>query len=140
MSEIQKTLSGYRTAALCGVGRTTVGYWIRSKKFYAHRIGRNYSIPVEDLLFFLQNSGQRVPAELNHEKPIGSIFKSFQNCWQHWQGSTHTRNCENCIAFKKTAACLLYGKRQRVNQMFGLSPMLLLFGNFLSENSVYSSN
>ncbi len=31
MSDRSKTLSVSRTAALCGVGRTTVGYWIRTK-------------------------------------------------------------------------------------------------------------
>ena len=101
MSDRPKTLSVSRAAALCGVGRTTVGYWIRTKKLYASRLGRNYTIPVEDLLFFLQNSGQRVPSELYHEKSSGPIFKRFQNCWQYWQGSTRARRCDDCIAFKK---------------------------------------
>src|SRR5210317_2390825 len=101
MSELPKTLSVARAAALCGVGRTTVGYWIRSKKLYARRLGRNYTIPVEDLLFFLQNSNQRVPSELYHEKSSGPIFKRFQNCWQYWQGSTRARRCDDCVAFKK---------------------------------------
>ena len=100
MSELPKTLSVSKAAALCGVGRTTVGYWIRSKKLYARRIGRNYTIPVEDLLFFLQKSGQRVPAELSHQNIYKPIFRSFQNCWQHWYGNAHARNCTNCIAFE----------------------------------------
>jgi excisionase family DNA binding protein len=100
MSELPKTLSVSRAAALCGVGRTTVGYWIRSKKLYARRVGRNYTIPVEDLLFFLQNSGQHVPSELCLKNSSGPIFRSFQNCWQHWHGSAHARNCGDCIALK----------------------------------------
>ena len=99
MSEIQKTLSVYRTAALCGVGRTTVGYWIRSKKLYAHRIGRNYSIPVEDLLFFIKSSGQEIPLELLEGNNSGPIFKSYQNCWQFWDGTQHGVGCRGCIAF-----------------------------------------
>ena len=94
------TLSVSQAANLCGVGRTTVGYWIRSKKLTAHRVGRNYSILVDDLLFFLKNSDQKIPPELLDENSNGLIFKSFQNCWQHWQGREHGGRCQNCIAFK----------------------------------------
>ena len=100
MSVLSKTLSVSKAAALCGVGRTTVGYWIRKKKLYARRVGRNYIIPVEDLLLFLENSGQQVPVELSHQKANRPIFRSFQNCWQHFEGSRHVRNCGECIAFK----------------------------------------
>jgi excisionase family DNA binding protein len=100
MSELPKTLSVSKAAALCGVGRTTVGYWIRTKKLYARRVGRNYTIPVEDLLFFLESSGQQIPVELSHQKAKKPIFRSFQNCWQHWDGSDHARNCGDCIAFE----------------------------------------
>jgi excisionase family DNA binding protein len=100
MSVLSKTLSVSKAAALCGVGRTTVGYWIRTKKLYARRVGRNYIIPVEDLLLFLENSGQQVPVELSRQKANRPIFRSFQNCWQHFEGSRHVRNCGECIAFK----------------------------------------
>ncbi len=100
MTGTKKTLSVSQAASLCGVGRTTVGYWIRSKKLHAHRVGRNYSILVEDLLFFLKNSNQKIPPELLRENSNGLIFKSFQNCWQHWHGSEHGRKCRNCIVFK----------------------------------------
>jgi len=100
MAENKKTLSVSQAAAICGVGRTTVGYWIRSKKLHANRVGRNYTIPVEDLLFFLKSSGQNTPPELLQENSDGPIFKSFQTCWQHWHGSEHGRNCFECIAFK----------------------------------------
>ena len=100
MSRTQKSLSVSMAAAFCGVGRTTVGYWIRSKKLHAQRVGRNYTIPVEDLLFFLKNRGQKIPPELIHECSNKSIFKSFQNCWQHWDDGEHARKCHDCIAFK----------------------------------------
>jgi len=96
----KKTLSVSQAARACGVGRTTVGYWIRSRKLHAHRVGRNYSILVEDLLFFLKNSHQKIPPELLRENSNGLIFKSFQNCWQHWQGSAHGDRCHTCIVFK----------------------------------------
>ena len=106
MSQLPETLSVSRVAALCGVGRTTVGYWIRSKKLYARRLGRNYTVPVEDLLVYLRNSGQPVPSELYHENTSGPVFRSFQHCWQHWHGSAHAQNCDNCIALKqKMPAC-----------------------------------
>ena len=100
MPGTQKTLSVSQAAALCGVGRTTVGYWIRSKKLHALRIGRNYTIPVEDLVFLLKNNRQRIPPELLCADSNRPIFKSFQNCWEHWSGSEHGRNCPDCIAFK----------------------------------------
>ena len=100
MAESKKTLSVSQAAALCGVGRTTVGYWIRSRKLHANRAARNYTIPVEDLLFFLKSSGQNTPAELLRENANGPIFKSFQTCWQHWHGTDHGQKCCDCIAFK----------------------------------------
>ena len=100
MAEARETLSVSKAARLCGVGRTTVGYWIRSKKLHANRVGRNYTIPVEDLLFFLQNHHQKIPVELLPENSCRPIFKSFQSCWQYWQGSEHGLKCRSCIAFK----------------------------------------
>jgi excisionase family DNA binding protein len=101
MAEIQKTFSVSQAAALCGVGRTTVGYWIRSKKLHATRVGRNFTISIEDLLFFLQNSGQRIPPELLDQHCNKPFFKSFQNCWQYWQDTEHGTSCSSCIVFKK---------------------------------------
>ncbi len=100
MTGAKKTLSVSQAANLCGVGRTTVGYWIRSKKLHAHRVGRNYTILVEDLLFFLKSSNQKISPELLRENSNGLIFKSFQNCWQHWHGSEHGHKCNDCAAFK----------------------------------------
>ena len=100
MTDTKKTLSVSQAASLCGVGRTTVGYWIRSKKLHANRVGRNYSILVDDLLFFLKNSDQKIPSELLRENSNGFIFKSFQNCWQHFHGSEHGHSCHKCITFR----------------------------------------
>ena len=109
MTGTNKTLSVSRAANLCGVGRTTVGYWIRSKKLNAHRVGRNYSILIDDLLFFLKNSDQKIPPELLRENSNGLIFKSYQNCWQHWQGREHGGRCQNCIVFQnQLPACFTF--------------------------------
>lgn len=100
MAGFKKSISVSEAAALCGVGRTTVGYWIRSKKLHAMRVGRNYTIPVDDLLFFLKTSGQEIPSKLLEENCNGPIFKSFQNCWQYWNDSDHGLKCQGCIALK----------------------------------------
>ena len=100
MAGSQKSLSVSEAAALCSVGRTTVGYWIRSKKLHASRQGRNYTILVEDLLFFLNSNGQEIPPELLAGYSSGPIFKSYQNCWQYWSGTDHGERCPGCIAFK----------------------------------------
>jgi len=100
MAELQKSLSVSEAAACCRVGRTTVGYWIRTKKLHATRVGRNYTIPVEDLLFFLKSSGQKIPPELLEGNSSGPIFKSYQNCWQYWDGTDHGLRCHRCIALK----------------------------------------
>ena len=100
MADSQKTLSVSKVATLCGVGRTTVGYWIRSKKIHAARPGRNYTIAVADLVYFLKTSGQDIPAELLEKSQSGPVFKSFQNCWQYWEGSEHGLKCQRCIAYK----------------------------------------
>lgn len=113
MSIRKKTLSVSQAAALCGVGRTTVGYWVRSKKLRAHRVGRNYSIPVQDLLYFLKSTGQKIPPDLQDENLKGPIFKSFQHCWEYWQGQDPSRSCEHCIAFQKQLEVCFTAKNSR---------------------------
>ncbi len=71
MMNAPKTLTVSQAAVICKVGRTTVGYWVRSKKVFAQRMGRNYAIPVEDLLHFLKSSGQPIPPELGNGGSIG---------------------------------------------------------------------
>jgi len=93
-------LSVTRAADLCGVGRTTIGYWIRSKKVRANRTGRNYKIPIEDLVCYLRATGQEIPPEFLDEEGKEPFFKSFLNCWQYWQGTEHGENCKDCAAYR----------------------------------------
>jgi len=95
-----KTLSVTQAANLLGIGRTTVGYWIRTKKLHADRVGRNYTISVDALGFFLKSNGHTIPPELADAHLSGPFFRNFQPCWQYWQESGHDRNCENCVSFK----------------------------------------
>jgi excisionase family DNA binding protein len=100
MMNATKTVTVAQAATICRVGRTTVGYWIRSKKVFARRIGRNYVIPVEDLLHFLKSSGQMIPLELGNGGSEGPVFRSFQTCWQFWQGKSDEHQCGRCPAFR----------------------------------------
>jgi excisionase family DNA binding protein len=101
MEKCDKSLSVTQAAALCGVGRTTVGYWIRSNKLQASRKGKKYEIPLQDFLYFLKAEGHKIPVQLEKENLNGPVFRTFQNCWQYYQGDSHGLNCHQCIAFQK---------------------------------------
>ena len=100
MNKHRETVSVTQAAALCGVGRTTVGYWIRSKKLRASRTGKKYQIPVQDLLYFLKAEGQEIPVQLEKQNLNRPVFRTFQNCWRYYQDDSHGLNCQQCIAFK----------------------------------------
>ncbi len=100
MEIYRKTVSVSQAAALCNVGRTTVGYWIRSKKLSANRRGKKYEIPIQNLLYFLKESGQKIPAELAMENSNRPVFRTFQNCWSYFKDHSHGLNCQQCIVFK----------------------------------------
>jgi excisionase family DNA binding protein len=101
MTTTPKTLSVSQAAAICNVGRTTVGYWVRSKKLFARRTGRSFNIPVEDLLHFLASTGQPIPPALGNGGAKGPLFKSFRSCWTYWQAEGKEHHCNTCIAFKR---------------------------------------
>ncbi|MGD8992984.1 MAG: helix-turn-helix domain-containing protein [Desulfobacterales bacterium] len=106
MQECQKSLSVAEAADLCAVGRTTVGYWIRSKKLAANRRGKKYEIPIQNLLYFLKFNGQQIPAQLEKENLNRPVFKAFQNCWAYHRDHCHGTNCKQCIVFKnKLGVC-----------------------------------
>jgi excisionase family DNA binding protein len=97
VSNTRKALSVTQAAAFCGVRRNTVGYWVRSRKLYAERVGRTYSIPVEGFLSFLKSTGQKIPAELADEDLRTPCFPSLQSCWQYWQNTAREETCKECI-------------------------------------------
>jgi excisionase family DNA binding protein len=106
METYAKCLSVTQTARLCGVGRTTVGYWIRSNKLPASRNGKKYEIPIQGLLYFLRAEGHNIPVELAKENLNGPVFRTFQHCWQYYRDSSHGLNCHLCIvAQKKLKVC-----------------------------------
>lgn len=120
MEENCKTLSVSEAAALCAVGRTTVGYWIRSKKLAARRRGKKYEIPVQNLLYFLKTNGQEIPAQLEKEHLNGPVFRTFQTCWRYYQNHSHGTHCPQCIVFKnKLEVCFSARSDGKLNCLEG---------------------
>lgn len=113
MNTASKTLTVSRAAQMCGVGRTTVGYWIRSGKLSARRQRRNYAIAVDDLLYFLKNSGHQIPESLVPQGTGGPIFGRYRKCWEYRKERGEIVSCENCIvAVKKIPDCFTLSSNQ----------------------------
>jgi excisionase family DNA binding protein len=110
MTPPQQTLSVSQAAALCGVNRNTIGAWIRSGKIRAARIGRNYAIPVEELIFFLKSTDQKIPEALGGDRLTGPSFRAIQNCWQYFRGKVSKKDCENCTVYKNRLTVCFTGK------------------------------
>ena len=91
-----KHVSVTQAAVICGVGRTTIGYWIRSGKVRATRIGHNYAIPAAELVYYLKSSGQRIPKELLDFGTDFRYFRPYYKCWEYHQGSLHGKHCKGC--------------------------------------------
>ncbi len=104
MAESPPTLSVSQAAALCRVGRTTVGYWVRSRKLYARRAGRSFEIPVEDLLHFLTREGHPIPPELANGRGLRPAFGTFRPCWEYWETENPAHRCERCVVRERRIA------------------------------------
>ncbi len=100
VSSSTRTLSVSRAAKLCGVSRSTVGYWLRSRKLNAQRLGRNYVIPVTELLVFLKSTGQKIPEKLAAENVAQPSFRMMVDCWQYWGNSLDPRECKGCLVLE----------------------------------------
>ena len=98
---MENLLSVSQVASLCGVGHSTVGYWVRTHRLRAHRVGKQYSIAVEELLLYLKSNGQKIPDKLVGVDSLSPGFRIFQNCWQYFKGVADGHDCNNCFVFKK---------------------------------------
>ncbi|MBN1103420.1 MAG: helix-turn-helix domain-containing protein [Deltaproteobacteria bacterium] len=98
MENMVENLSAAEIASICGVGHSTVRYWIRSGKLPAKRRGRNYEVPKEDLLFYLESSGYGIPDRLRSqdEPPTLPHFRPVQPCWEFFQRTIRDRGCPSC--------------------------------------------
>ena len=116
MINSEKTLSVAKAANLLGISRGTINYWIRTNKIHANRSGKNYSMPVGDLLLYLKSSGRDIPPELEPYDFKEPIFKSFQYCWEYWNGSDHGQKCKDCVAFvNQLDTCFITKESSRLN-------------------------
>ncbi|MBW1777788.1 MAG: helix-turn-helix domain-containing protein [Deltaproteobacteria bacterium] len=110
MQLARKPLTVSQAAAICGVNRNTIGFWIRSKKLRAHRVGRNYAIPVEELALFLKSTGQPVPTALGGKALRGPFFRSMQKCWEFLKRTDHAEDFRDCAIFKNELEPCFTGK------------------------------
>ncbi len=94
-------LSVIDIAAICGVGRSTVSYWIAKKSLPATRHGNKDFVLIDDLIIFLRNQGHAIPQILFEQ--VGGVYhqpiKPFKSCWEYWADETHGKECQNCIIF-----------------------------------------
>lgn len=88
-------------AALCNVNRATVGYWIRSNKLCAIKTGKDYSIPIGELILFLRSSGRQIPREIASKGLGRPSFGAYRTCWQYRQSQMPDESCEGCIVYNK---------------------------------------
>lgn len=99
-----KHVSVTQAAVICGVGRTTIGYWIRSGKVRATRVGHNYAIPAAELIYYLKSSGQRIPKELLDYGSDFRYFRPYYNCWEYHRGTSHGKHCRDCLVHARQIA------------------------------------
>ena len=96
-----KHVSVTQAAVICGVGRTTIGYWIRSGKIRATRVGHNYAIPAGELIYYLKSAGQRIPKELLKFESDYRFFRPVYQCWEYHSDSVHGKQCKDCLVFER---------------------------------------
>ena len=107
---MENMLSVSQIASLCGVGHSTVGYWVRQKNLRAHRVGRQYLVPVETLVHYLNSKGREIPAALAGVNAPPSDTRAFPNCWQYFRKSTDRHDCESCLVLKNRMEICFTGK------------------------------
>ena len=110
MANQEQNLTVAQVAALCGVNRNTVGLWIRSRKLHADRKGRNYSILVSELLFFLRSTGREIPAALAEDASLAPHFRTIQPCWDYFQSRSHLNGCRNCAVYRNRLEACFAGR------------------------------
>jgi excisionase family DNA binding protein len=94
-----EALTTAQVADLCGVDRTTVGYWVRTGKIQARRAGKSYQIQVSDLRLFLESSGLSIPEELGRQNHQRLDFPTVQPCWDYFTATHEQGRCETCVVY-----------------------------------------
>jgi len=97
MKTVEKNLSVSRAADLCGVARSTINYWIRTKKIQADRVGKKYTIPVMELILLYKSRGKSLPKALKEADSHEPIFRKMIPCWEFWKDTLHGNRCKGCV-------------------------------------------
>lgn len=105
-----RRLSVTEIAQWCGVGRSTVGYWIRSGKLQADRVGRDYAVPTQDLFHFLNATGRAVPDWLREVVHCRSSFQPFRFCWEARKEEDGAAGCTECMVYRKRLRACFTGR------------------------------
>ena len=101
MLENEHYLSVSEIAGLCGVGRSTVTYWIRRKRLKAVENGNGYAVAVSVLHAYLKSSGREIPQEIATGWQGGPDFRSLKPCWAYWKGTAHGAQCPACVVMTR---------------------------------------
>ena len=110
MAHMEKMLSVSQVASLCGVGHSTVGYWVRQNKLRAHRVGKQYLVPAEALVLYLNSKEREIPDALAGVDTQLPDTRAFPNCWQYFRGAPDRHNCNNCLVSKNRVEICFTGK------------------------------
>ena len=116
MAGMEKMLSVSQVASLCGVGHSTVGYWVRQNKLRAHRVGKQYMVPAEALVLYLNSRDREIPVALAGVDIQLSDTKAFPNCWQYFRSADNPHDCNNCAVYQNRVEICFTGKETDSSQ------------------------
>lgn len=97
MKPAEKKISVTEAAKLCNVARSTINYWIRTKRIQADRSGKKYTIPVNELLLMLKSKGKPLPEALKDIETQEPVFRRMIPCWKFWKDTRHGLKCKDCV-------------------------------------------
>ena len=103
-----EALTTNQVADICGVNRTTVGYWVRSGKVHAQRIGKLYKIPIADLRLYLESIGKTIPAALSQESNQLLDFPTIKTCRDFFESNHIDGRCSGCTISIDNEPCFTY--------------------------------
>ena len=89
-------------ASLCGVGRGTVHYWIKTQKLHADRSGKSYKVHAQEILLFIKNSNRPLPKELSELISPAPLFGATRMCWDYKHSDAEgSSRCRDCVVYKR---------------------------------------
>jgi excisionase family DNA binding protein/PAS domain S-box-containing protein len=101
-------LTTHQVADICGVNRTTVGYWVRTGKIQAQRIGKLYKIPTSDLRLYLESIGKPIPEALLQRRNQHIDFPTIRACWDFFETNRTEGRCSGCSIPKNNEPCFTF--------------------------------